>query len=151
MGDPRRKQASAEPEAELVIPPPLVDNVIKPVVIAEPSINNLSRNDPRRRKLMEKTTPQSPPISREDVKETVKHSPVVMRDVINRNISQEDSDSDDGGLQIDEAFDEKNNEESRTLIMITESQLEVGNKTEKVEETSKDDVELWDEIYGSTN
>ena len=150
--DPRRKQASAEPEANLVIPPPLVDTVIKPVVIAEPNVKNLSRNDPRRRKLMmEKATPQSPPISiSREVKEIVhQHSAVIRNNV---SIRQDDSDSDDGGLQIDETFEEKekNNDENRTLIMITESQLEVGNKTEKID-TSKDDVELWDEIYGSTN
>lgn len=67
------------------------------------------------------------------------------RNVGKRTLSQ-DSDSDEGGLQIDETIEDKHPIVNVTNNMITESQLEEIHKPE-VLDSSSNDIELWDEIY----
>ena len=129
--DPRRKGVSAEPEPE-----------IDKVPSAEPNIQNLSRNDPRRRKLIEKT---SVPMV-----ETEQPSPTSAGHVSSLRMSHLDSDSDDNELQIDESSDHHQANEGLGTVLITESQIEIDQKAGKVSEGVKEnDVELWDEIYGN--
>ena len=164
--DPRRKNREVEsyvsstPFDEEVKPAPVaiskrdprlkVDSEPDPAaktVNTEPNINNLSRNDPRRRKLLQKSSSAS-----EEAEQPQKDSITVALSSLGsarRKSSHADSDSDEEGeLQIDETFQDKPSGKSSTRNMITESQLvEVDNIVDKVDD--KDDLELWDEIYGS--
>jgi len=140
--DPRRKiiVTESEPEVNININTAAIENVQAvqtnanaKSAIPEPNVNNLSRNDPRRRKLLEKTGHDAH-ISR-----------LSPRNVGKRTLSQ-DSDSDEGGLQIDETIEDKHPIVNVTNNMITESQLEEIHKPE-VLDSSSNDIELWDEIY----
>ena len=163
--DPRRKNREVEsyvsstPFDEEVKPAPVaiskrdprlkVDSEPDPAaktVNTEPNINNLSRNDPRRRKLLQKSSSASAGAEPQKDSVTIALSSLGSA---RRKSSHADSDSDEeGGLQIDETFQDKPSGKSGTRNMITESQLvEVDTIVDKVDD--KDDLELWDEIYGS--
>ena len=125
--DPRRKGVSAEPEI---------------VKVKEPNVQNLSRNDPRRRKLMEKS---SVPLIESEPPKAVSPKAIASTDL--RRLSHPDSDSDDNELQIDESIDPHHQaSQASELVLITESQIEIDQKAS--EAVKEDDVELWDEIYG---
>ena len=142
--DPRRKQKIFE-EIELEeddSPRP----VAAPSLLPEPDPSKLSRNDPRRRKLLEKSQPCSDKVlGAQSNRSDVQPRPLP---VTESGVSC-DSDSDEGTLQIDESADENiSTKSSINRKMITESQLSV-EEAEKV--TYPDDVgdqALWDEIYG---
>ena len=152
--DPRRKQKVSE-EIDLDTEDDLPRSVTYLSLLSEPDPLKLSRNDPRRKKLLEKTQPgndRTLPVevqtSRSSASFTSTESlqPLTATD----NRSNYDSDSDEGNLQIDEGFDDKISRKTPiNRKMITESQLSVGG-SEKVS-SSQDDVgdkDLWDEIYG---
>ena len=147
--DPRLKHPSVEPETVVV-----EDSVSSSadvrgsVVNSEPNIKNLSRNDPRRRKLMKEKTEVSESMSPLPLPHVDDDPEEVIPKKLHKPDSHEDSDSDDEGLQIDEAFvEEKHVVLEKETNMITENLLEEDTAVIK----KSDDVELWDEIYGITN
>eukprot|EP00092_Neocalanus_flemingeri_P023556 GFUD01025544.1.p1 GENE.GFUD01025544.1~~GFUD01025544.1.p1 ORF type:complete len:1276 (+),score=369.77 GFUD01025544.1:68-3895(+) len=164
--DPRKRSQAVVAELEAA------KIVAKPIVNKEPNIKNLSKNDPRRKRLLEKhqsglSTPYSPSLpspgivqtSEKSTKEPSKHD--------------HDSDSDEGNLQIDESFDEKRHGGSAETVKhhkpktkhvqkpvepvrIHESQLAdsaetTGSRKTENKSGGMDDVGLWDEIYGVTS
>ena len=147
--DPRLKHPSVEPETVVV------ENSVSSsadvrgsVVNSEPNIKNLSRNDPRRRKLMKEKTEVSGSMSSLPLPHVDDDPEEVIPKKLHKPDYHEDSDSDDEGLQIDEAFvEEKHVVMEKETIMITENLLEEDTAVIK----KSDDVELWDEIYGITN
>ena len=143
--DPRRKlreEIELETKEEL---PRLAASIPTP---SEPDPSKLSRNDPRRRKLLEKTQTGSVRILPE-LPSTPASSLASLRPPPAPSKVHDDSDSDEGNLQIDESFDEKNSRKtSINKNMITESQLFV-EEIEKIDYTEDvGDKALWDEIYG---
>jgi len=172
--DPRKRSQAVVAEIEAVKsiskPQEVVNPVTKapPILISEPNIRNLSKNDPRRKRLLEKSKAQISSMSSRSTilsPQSTQNIKVHKNKVQNKTVDN-DSDSDEGNLQIDESFEEKSSKESSDASFsllpnkviaeparISESQLAdsgdmVGKKTES--KACVDDVGLWDEIYGIT-
>jgi len=170
--DPRKRSQAvvAEIEAAKSISKPqeVINPVTKapPILISEPNIRNLSKNDPRRKRLLEKSKAQNTSMSSRStiLSPQSTHNIKAQKQKVQNKPVDNDSDSDEGNLQIDESFDEKSNKEtsdasflpdkiSAEPVRISESQLAdsgdmLGKKTES--KACIDDVGLWDEIYGIT-
>lgn len=172
--DPRKRSQAAVAELEaakaVAIPQDVAKAVARPIVIKEPNIKNLSKNDPRRKRLLEKrqahmTSPFSPPLTSSTTLQSAEKLP--KQKVLARHVDH-DSDSDEGNLQIDESFDEKCSRENLNIIhsvpikkslepiRINESQLAdsidiMGSKKQEIKSVGVEDLGLWDEIYGVTS
>jgi len=168
--DPRKRSQAVVAELEaaktVLNPQDVVRQVAKPIVNKEPNIKNLSKNDPRRKRLLEKSkahssTPLSPPKSSSPA---VKPAEIQSKHKVHSKNVEHDSDSDEGNLQIDESFDEKFSRHTPVTmtpyvplkkhsepVRISESQLAESNERNIESKVGVEDIGLWDEIYGVTS
>jgi len=160
--DPRRaSRDSSEPPL-----PPLSTPLLTPAPAPAPAptqrnFSNLSKNDPRRRKLL--VPPPASWVAAEKERDPTPTSTECE--------AQHESDSDEGNLQIDESADESGparqaestavdagaEKPSSAVALIIESQLVVtGNQQDDGANSENqigesEDVNLWDEMYGVTD